>query len=53
VLARPIADRVFFAGEALAHRVTVNGEVTSLAQTAGGAVLSGQAVAKDVLRVLG
>jgi monoamine oxidase len=42
-IAKPVADRVFFAGEALAGPYT---------QTCGGAVLSGQAVAKDVLRVL-
>jgi monoamine oxidase len=51
-LARPIAERVFFAGEAVAHRVVVNGKTTSLAQTVGGAYLSGERVAKDVLRVL-
>jgi monoamine oxidase len=43
-IAKPVADRVFFAGEALAG---------PYAQTCGGAVLSGQAVAKDVLRALG
>jgi monoamine oxidase len=42
-IAKPLADRIFFAGEALAG---------PYAQTCGGAVLSGQAVAKDVLRVL-
>jgi len=40
-LARPIADRIYFAGEALA------GEFT---QTVGGAVLSGEATAKAVLK---
>ena len=43
-IARPIADRVFFAGEAMAG---------PFAQTSGGAVLSGEATAKDVLRVIG
>ena len=43
-IARPIADRLFFAGEAMAGPFT---------QTSGGAVLSGEATAKDVLRVLG
>jgi monoamine oxidase len=43
-LARPVADRLFFAGEALA------GE---FAQTAGGAALSGHATAREVLKVLG
>ena len=42
-IARPVADRVFFAGEALAG---------DLAQTAGGAWLTGEKTAKDVLRVL-
>jgi len=40
-LARPIADRLYFAGEALAG---------PLAQTIGGAVLSGEAVAKEILK---
>src|SRR6185295_11211398 len=40
-LARPIADRIYFAGEALA------GEFT---QTVGGAVLSGEATANAVLK---
>ncbi len=40
-LARPIADRLYFAGEALAG---------PLAQTIGGAILSGEAVARDVLK---
>jgi monoamine oxidase len=43
-LARPVANRLFFAGEALA------GE---FAQTVGGASLSGQHTAKEVLKVLG
>lgn len=43
-LARPVADRIFFAGEALA------GE---FAQTCGGAALSGEATAQAVLKVLG
>lgn len=43
-LGRPVADRLFFAGEALA------GE---FAQTCGGASLSGRATAKEVLKVLG
>lgn len=43
-LARPVADRLFFAGEALA------GE---FAQTCGGAALSGRATAREVLKVLG
>ena len=43
-IAKPIADRLFFAGEAMAGPFT---------QTSGGAVLSGEAAAKDVLRVLG
>jgi monoamine oxidase len=43
-LARPVANRLFFAGEALA------GE---FAQTCGGAALSGQATAREVLKVLG
>jgi monoamine oxidase len=42
-LGRPVADRLFFAGEALA------GE---FAQTCGGASLSGMATAQEVLRVL-
>jgi monoamine oxidase len=47
VLAQPLAERVWFAGEALAG---------SLIQTAGGARLSGEGVARDVaarLRVCG
>jgi len=40
-LARPIADRLYFAGEALAG---------PLAQTIGGAILSGEAVARNVLK---
>jgi monoamine oxidase len=43
-LGRPVANRLFFAGEALA------GE---FAQTVGGASLSGQRTAKEVLKVLG
>lgn len=43
-LARPLNERVFFAGEALAGPLT---------QTVGGAVLSGEAVAKDVLKQIG
>jgi monoamine oxidase len=43
-LGRPVANRLFFAGEALA------GE---FAQTCGGAALSGQATARAVLKVLG
>jgi monoamine oxidase len=43
-LARPLADRVFFAGEALAG---------PLAQTVGGAVISGEQVARDVLNKIG
>jgi monoamine oxidase len=43
-LARPLNERVFFAGEALAGPLT---------QTVGGAVLSGEAVAKDVLKRIG
>jgi monoamine oxidase len=43
-LGRPVADRIFFAGEALA------GE---FAQTCGGAVLSGRATAQQVLKTLG
>lgn len=42
-LARPLADRVFFAGEALAG---------GLIQTCGGAFLSGQAAAQAVHRTL-
>jgi monoamine oxidase len=42
-LGRPLANRLFFAGEALA------GE---FAQTCGGAALSGQATAREVLKVL-
>ncbi|MCB1493149.1 MAG: FAD-dependent oxidoreductase [Rhodobiaceae bacterium] len=44
VLAEPIADRIWFAGEALAG---------SLVQTAGGARLSGEAVAKQVAARIG
>jgi monoamine oxidase len=40
-LARPLADRIYFAGEALAG---------PLAQTVGGAILSGEAVARGVLK---
>jgi monoamine oxidase len=40
-LAQPIADRIFFAGEALAP--------DGLTQTCGGARLSGEAVARRVL----
>jgi monoamine oxidase len=43
-LGRPVADRLFFAGEALA------GE---FAQTVGGAAKSGEATAKAVLKTLG
>jgi monoamine oxidase len=43
-LARPVADRLFFAGEAL------GGE---FAQTVGGASLSGQRTANELLKVLG
>jgi len=43
-LGRPVANRLFFAGEALA------GE---FAQTCGGAALSGQTTAKEVLKALG
>jgi monoamine oxidase len=43
-LARPLADRVFFAGEALAGPLT---------QTVGGAVISGEQVARDVLKRIG
>jgi monoamine oxidase len=43
-LGRPVANRLYFAGEALA------GE---FAQTVGGASLSGQRTAKEVLKVLG
>jgi monoamine oxidase len=43
-LGRPVANRLFFAGEAL------GGE---FAQTVGGASLSGQHTAKEVLKVLG
>jgi len=43
-LGRPVANRLFFAGEALA------GE---FAQTVGGASLSGQHTAKEILKVLG
>jgi len=43
-LGRPVANRLFFAGEAL------GGE---FAQTVGGASLSGQRTAKEVLKVLG
>lgn len=42
-LGRPVADRLFFAGEALA------GE---FAQTCGGAALSGQATAREVLKAI-
>ena len=42
-LGRSVADRLFFAGEALA------GE---FAQTCGGAALSGQATAGEVLKAL-
>jgi monoamine oxidase len=42
-LARPLNDRVFFAGEALAGPLT---------QTVGGAILSGEAVARDVLKLI-
>jgi len=41
VLAEPVADRIWFAGEALAG---------GLIQTAGGARLSGEQVARDVVR---
>jgi monoamine oxidase len=40
-LARPLDERIYFAGEALAG---------PLAQTIGGAILSGEAVAKEILR---
>jgi monoamine oxidase len=43
-LERPIANRLFFAGEAYARE---------FAQTAGGAALSGQRTAKDVLKAIG
>jgi monoamine oxidase len=43
-LERPIANRLFFAGEAYARE---------FAQTAGGASLSGQRTAKDVLKAIG
>ena len=43
MLARPLAERVFFAGEALAG---------PLIQTAGGAFLSGEATAKKVADTL-
>jgi monoamine oxidase len=43
-IARPIADRLFFAGEAMAG---------PFAQTSGGAVLSGEAAAREVLKGLG
>jgi len=43
-LARPVGERVWFAGEALAG---------SLAQTAGGARLSGEAVAREIDAMLG
>ncbi|WP_425098713.1 flavin monoamine oxidase family protein [Tropicibacter sp. S64] len=42
-LAEPVGERIWFAGEALAG---------SLMQTAGGARLSGEAVARDVLAML-
>jgi len=42
-LARPLAERVFFAGEALAG---------PLIQTAGGAFLSGEAAAKKIAATL-
>lgn len=42
-LSKPIADKLFFAGEACAG---------SLAQTCGGAFLSGQAAARDMAQVL-
>lgn len=44
-LARPVADRIYFAGEALAP--------DGLTQTCGGARLSGEAVARQVLAGLG
>jgi monoamine oxidase len=44
VLGQPLADRLYFAGEALAG---------SHAETCGGAYLSGQLVARDVARRLG
>ena len=43
-LARSIADRLFFAGEAMAG---------PFAQTSGGAVLTGEATAREVLKALG
>lgn len=43
-LSRPLADRIWFAGEHLAG---------PLIQTCGGARLSGEAVAREVLRTLG
>lgn len=43
-LAEPLAERLYFAGEAVAG---------GLAETCGGAFLSGQAVARDVVRALG
>lgn len=43
VLAEPVGERIWFAGEALAG---------SLMQTAGGARLSGEAVAREVLEVI-
>ena len=43
-LARPVGERVFFAGEALA---------LGQSETCGGAYLSGERVAKDVIRQLG
>jgi monoamine oxidase len=43
VLAQPVGERIWFAGEALAG---------PLMQTAGGARLSGEAVARDVLAAL-
>ncbi len=42
-LAKPIADRVFFAGEAVA---------TPYVQLCGGAYMSGEAVARDVARIV-
>ncbi|HEX5778622.1 MAG TPA: FAD-dependent oxidoreductase, partial [Xanthobacteraceae bacterium] len=43
-LERPVANRLFFAGEAFGRE---------FAQTCGGASLSGQRTAKDVLKTLG
>jgi monoamine oxidase len=51
-LAKRVNDRLFFAGEAVAHRIKVASEETSFAQTAGGAVISGWNTADEVNKAL-